>query len=182
MAAVGLIGDRSRGRGPQMRRSDKLLRAGGMLTGCALFAQAACAGVGIVGVNPTVYTDHAAESQYLPVGELQGVQAGSGFLASGVIITPGWVLTAAHVADGTDGAGGGITSMTFAQGAVIGGPGAATDTRVVNSDWAANYTSSLIYKMGFDYALVHLTSATATAPAARNFAADEHTLVGNAAG
>jgi hypothetical protein len=74
------------------------------------------------------------------VGRFTGTTATNGFLASGTLIAPEWVLTAAHVVDD-------VRSLTFS----IGGQVYQVDRKIAYPSWNRDLWS------GYDIGLVHLT-------------------------
>lgn len=64
--------------------------------------------------SDSLYTELADDPAFQSVGSISWRQGlGGGFTASGVLISNDWVLTAAHVVEGNDLQGSGITNMTF---------------------------------------------------------------------
>ncbi|MGD0388182.1 MAG: trypsin-like serine protease [Tepidisphaeraceae bacterium] len=111
------------------------------------------------------YTSLGAESQYAASGYIWvNLNNGTGVAASGTLIAPGWVLTAAHVVTQND-----TTSfptyapsqISFGQGATAPYPGANSVAAVdVESGWSYNLNQ------GNDLALIELSSpVTSVAPA-----------------
>src|SRR5450756_324598 len=65
-------------------------------------------------VSDSMYTSLGNQPAYASVGEFQWQTGGNGYLASGVLINPRWVLTAAHVVSGINSTN--IGAMTFQVG------------------------------------------------------------------
>jgi hypothetical protein len=86
-----------------------------------------------------LYRSLGSSSPYESVGRFSGTTAKSGFLASGTLIAPEWVLTAAHVVDSAK-------TLTF----TIGGHSYQVDRTITYPGWNGNLWS------GCDLGLVHL--------------------------
>jgi hypothetical protein len=78
--------------------------------------------------------------QYTSVGRFEGATNTFGFVASGTLIAPDWVLTAGHVVDHTK-------SLTF----TIGGASYTAASWLANPSWNGNLFA------GYDIGLVYLT-------------------------
>jgi len=103
---------------------------------------------------------------YASVGRFQGTTNTFGFVASGTLIAPDWVLTAAHVVDHTK-------SLTF----TIGGVNYAAANWLPNPNWNGNLFA------GYDIGLVHLSrSVSGIQPAALYTGFAEVGKVGTAVG
>jgi hypothetical protein len=102
----------------------------------------------------SIYTDMAALPIYAPVGKILNTQTSGSYLASGVLVSDQWVLTAAHVVDGP-----GLSSLTFTLGATT--YTGNLSTVAVHSGWNASLLLS-----GNDIAMFELTApVTGVAPA-----------------
>ena len=71
------------------------------------------AGVRRADVPDTSFLALAASSLHSSVGKLTYSVGSNSYLASGVLISPDWVLTAGHVVGGNNYQGGGINDLTF---------------------------------------------------------------------
>ena len=132
------------------------------LLGCAVCSQAGT----IRSDRPdSLYQDLAASPGYAGVGQFIGTTSNSSFAASGTLIAPDWVLTAAHVVDQA-------TSLTFK----IGGNSYAGSTWAYHSKWTGDLAA------GYDIGLVKLSSVPGIAPAARYTGSSELGAVGTSAG
>jgi hypothetical protein len=87
----------------------------------------------------SLYVTLGSSAPYDSVGRFSGTTNRSGFLASGTLIAPDWVLTAAHVVDRAK-------TLTF----IIGGQTYQADQKVVYPNWNGDLWS------GYDIGLVHL--------------------------
>lgn len=116
--------------------------------------------------SDSLYTSLGASSEYSSVGRFDGTTTSSGFLASGTLIAPSWVLTAAHVVDNA-------TSLTF----TIGGHQYYGDRMVSNPGWNRDLWA------GYDIGLVHLsTPVPNVTPALRYAGSAELKQVGTMVG
>jgi hypothetical protein len=88
------------------------------------------------------YTSLGASAAYASVGRFDGITSTSNFLASGTLIAPNWVLTAAHVVDQA-------TSLKF----TVGGTTYTANSWTAYSGWTGNLMA------GYDIGLVHLTTS-----------------------
>jgi hypothetical protein len=108
----------------------------------AAFARPAGAIVVSTEQNDVLYRALGDSTPFSSVGRFAGTTATTGFLASGTLIAPDWVLTAAHVVDDAK-------SLTFS----IGGQIYQVDRKISYPNWNGNLWS------GYDIGLVHLTKA-----------------------
>ena len=135
-----------------------------IVTFCAvLCVPAAEAGTRRHDVDGVFFTNLAADPRYQSVGRFLYSVGASGYIASGVLISPEWVLTAAHVIEGNDFLGGGVSNMTFT---LFSGMDSFVYTAmewIPHPGWAA---TSGDYLAGYDIGLVRLsTSVTGFQPA-----------------
>ena len=89
--------------------------------------------------SDSLYRALGSNSTYESVGRFTGTTATSGFLASGTLIAPDWVLTAAHVVADAE-------TLNFS----IGGQIYQVDRTITYPAWNGNLWS------GYDIGLVHL--------------------------
>ncbi|MGE3637158.1 MAG: trypsin-like serine protease [Pirellulales bacterium] len=97
------------------------------------------------------YTTLAADPRFAAVGKITGSEPGGAFLASGTLIRNQWVLTAAHVVDGTDGHGAGLSNLRFH----VGGANFEATQWFVHPNWATSGGESNLFA-GWDLGLVRL--------------------------
>ena len=84
-----------------------------VVAGWLWLASVTHAGVRRHDVADSEFLTLAASALYQSVGRFTYSVGTSSFIASGVLISPEWVLTAGHVTGGNNFLGGGISSMTF---------------------------------------------------------------------
>jgi len=132
----------------------------------ASLATAASAGVIRHDVSDEAYLSLGASGEFDSVGRFVTTKSSGTYLSSGVLISPHWVLTAAHVVQGA-------TSINFN----ING---ATYTA---EEWTyhENWNSSRITR-GYDIALVKLPEPPGVMPAQRYTGSDELGLLGTFVG
>ncbi len=92
------------------------------------------------GQDDSLYRTLGSSTPYDSVGQFHGTTARTGFNASGTLVAPDWVLTAAHVVDGAQ-------TLSFN----IGGQNYEVDRKIVYPGWNGDLWS------GCDISLVHLT-------------------------
>jgi hypothetical protein len=115
--------------------------------------------------SDSLYQSLAASSAYAGVGQFVGTTATYGFAASGTLIAPDWVLTAAHVVDQA-------TSLSFN----IGGSSYSASKWAYNSKWTGDLAA------GYDIALVKLSSSPGVASATRYTGSSELGAIGTSVG
>jgi len=116
--------------------------------------------------SPELYLNLAGQPQYAAVGKLSIHATGGEYMGSGTLISPDWVLTAAHCVDHA-------ANLTFN----IGGVKYTAKKWVANPNWSGNLSR------GYDLGLVQLsTSVAGVTPATRYTGSQEvgatATLVG----
>jgi hypothetical protein len=106
------------------------------------------------GTSDSYYLDLANTTAYNSVGQIYGTDSSGAFAASGVLIAPDWVVTAAHVTSGA-------SSLNFYQdsggswGSFSTRSSVAADSWYSFSKWNGNLDS------GYDLGLVHLSTSIA---------------------
>lgn len=91
-------------------------------------------------ISDSRYTSLGASPMYSSVGRFDGSASGNGFLASGTLIAPDWVLTAAHVVDKA-------SALRFS----IGGATYTANSWKTYPSWNGDLLG------GYDIGLVHLS-------------------------
>lgn len=115
----------------------------------------------------SLYLSLGASSAYASVGLVSFSTPSADYLASGTLISPDWVLTAAHVVDQT-------TSLTF----TLNGTNYAASNWIANPGWDPDDLLN-----GYDLGLVHLSSpVSGVTPAVRYTGSKEKTAVGTMVG
>jgi len=131
-------------------------------------------------VEDSFYTSLAQQSIYDSVGFLTWNIGSSGYIASGTLIAPNWVLTAGHVVGGTDDYGAGVSGMIFGMGPTYSGIGISATEWIPYGGWSS---SGGDLWAGVDLGLVHLSQAiTTVAPAQMDFGTSLLGLLGTSVG
>lgn len=131
--------------------------------GLFLWTQVATAGVRRDDVEDSEFLALATSALYQSVGKFTySVGAGS-YIASGVLISPEWVLTAGHVTGGNNYLGGGITNLTFSLNVGSDVLSFAAAEWLTHPGWAATSGDLL---QGYDLGLVRLSSSVTAVQAA----------------
>jgi hypothetical protein len=123
---------------------------------CLLLASAAQAGVRRDDVADVNFVNLGAEPRYQSVGRFLYSVGASSFIASGVLISPEWVLTAAHVVEGTDRMGSGLSNMSFTLFSGVNSFVYTAMEWIPHPGWAATSGNVLA---GYDIGLVRLSSS-----------------------
>ncbi len=147
------------------------MRCGSIAAGVAYvllgFLAAGRAGVIRHDVNDAVYTSLAAQSVYDSVGFLTWNEGASGYIASGTLISPEWVLTAGHVVGGTNDSGAGISGMIFGLSSSYDGMGVSALSWIPYPSWSSS--GGNLWN-GVDLGLVRLSQPiTSVTPAQIDF-------------
>ncbi|CAM8653631.1 PEP-CTERM protein-sorting domain [Candidatus Methylacidiphilaceae bacterium] len=147
------------------------MRCGSISAGvtCVLLGFLAAGRAGVIrnDVNDSIYTSLAAQSVYDSVGFLRWNEGASGYIASGTLISPEWVLTAGHVVGGTNNYGAGVSGMFFGLGSVYSGTGIAATEWIPYAGWSS---SNGDVWAGVDLGLVRLSQPiTSVTPALLDF-------------
>jgi secreted trypsin-like serine protease len=144
------------------------------------FLAAGRAGVIRHDVNDSDYTSLAAQSVYDSVGFLRWNEGASGYIASGTLISPEWVLTAGHVVGGTNNYGAGVSGIFFGLGSVYSGTGIAATEWIPYAGWSS---SNGDVWAGVDLGLVRLSQPiTSVTPALLDFSTPLLGLLGTNVG
>ena len=160
------------------------MRCGSISAGvaCVLLGFLAAGRAGVIrdDVNDSIYTSLAAQSVYDSVGFLRWNEGASGYIASGTLISPEWVLTAGHVVGGTNNYGAGVSGMFFGLGSVYSATGIAATEWIPYAGWSS---SNGDVWAGVDLGLVRLSQPiTSVTPALLDFSTPLLGLLGTNVG
>jgi hypothetical protein len=160
------------------------MRCGSISAGvtCVLLGFLAAGRAGVIrnDVNDSVYTSLAAQSVYDSVGFLRWNEGASGYIASGTLIAPEWVLTAGHVVGGTNDSGAGISEMIFGLSSSYDGMGVSALRWIPYPGWSSS--GGNLWN-GVDLGLVRLSQPiTTVTPALLDFSTPLLGLLGTNVG
>jgi len=141
----------------------------GGLLGLFCAGQISSAGVRRDDVADSEFLNLAASALYESVGKFTYSVGSSSYLASGVLISPEWVLTAGHVTGGNNYLGGGISNMTFSLTTGNGVLHYAAAEWMTHPGWSA--TQGNLFA-GYDLGLVRLSQSVTTVQAAALYLRD----------
>lgn len=136
---------------------------GVMVRGLLCLASLGQAGVRRDDVADSEFLNLAASALYQSVGKFTYSVGSGSYIASGVLISPEWVLTAAHVTGGTNYAGQGISNMNFSLNTEGGVLSFAAAEWLTHPGWATTQGNLLA---GYDVGLVRLSSSVTAVQAA----------------
>lgn len=131
----------------------------GLLMGVPL----ATAGVRRDDVADSEFLALAASALYESVGKFTYSVGSGSYIASGVLVSPEWVLTAGHVTGGDNYLGGGISNMTFSLTTGNSVLNYAASEWITHPGWAT--TEGNLFA-GYDVGLVRLSSSVTAVQAA----------------
>ena len=120
-------------------------------------------------VADSEFLNLAASALYESVGRFSYSVGGSSYLASGILISPDWVLTAGHVTGGNNYLGGGISNMTFSLTTGNGVLSYAAAEWMTHPGWAASQGNLF---SGTDLGLVRLSRSVTAVQAATLYLQD----------
>ena len=160
------------------------MRCGSISAGvtCVLFGFLAAGRAGVIrnDVADSFYTNLAAQSVYDSVGFLTWSEGTSGYIASGTLISPEWVLTAGHVVGGTNNSGAGISEMIFGLSSSYDGMGVSAEEWIPYTGWSSS--GGNLWN-GVDLGLVRLSQPiTSVTPAQIDFSTSPVGLLGTNVG
>lgn len=121
------------------------------------------AGVRRDDVADSEFLNLAASALYQSVGKFSYSVGSGSYIASGVLISPEWVLTAAHVTAGNNFSGGGITGMNFSLTTGSGVLSFAAAEWLTHPGWTSTEGDLLA---GYDIGLVRLSTSITAVQAA----------------
>ena len=131
-------------------------------------------------VADSFYTSLAQQSVYDSVGFLTWSIGSSGYIASGTLIAPNWVLTAGHVVGGTNDNGAGVSGMIFGIGPTYNGIGISATEWIPYGGWSSSGGNLLA---GVDLGLVRLSQPVINVtPAVLDFSTPLLGLLGTSVG
>lgn len=133
------------------------------------FVQTCLAGIRRDDVADSEFLNLAASALYESVGRFTYSVGSSSYIASGVLISPNWVLTAGHVTGGNNYLGGGISNMTFSLTTGNGVLNYAAAEWMTHPGWSA--TQGNLFA-GYDLGLVRLSQSVTAVQAAALYLQD----------
>lgn len=134
-----------------------------LILGLFFGAPLATAGVRRDDVADSEFLALAASALYESVGKFTYSIGADSYIASGVLISPEWVLTAGHVTGGNNYLGGGISNMSFSLTTGDSILNYVTSEWITHPGWAA--TAGSLFA-GYDLGLVRLSSSVTAVQAA----------------